>query len=343
MARITVDNLLDWINNEDWDHIEMAGGYDMVLKILEKRNALHRLDFESDSISNDLNIILYKLVTSDNKEVVKETYRRIKEEILNSPTLVNKDNKWYMVLDDMSELSMFFCKGGRHDDQSIVENVLGQGDWEPYDNTVNDLYDDVISELNPNNLSYLKEEVKKNLIGETISTDTDLLLEICGDDCGGEILVSEENFDKIFTDEQTLMFILKKYLSDIRSELYNLHWNAYNGAYRDEVYENIWSELEEYINKEGSDWVGTPSRKDPTKTKFEYYADVTNSIDHLIFMFLDSNKGYGGPHRISYFGSLESIINNMIYDGTLGCMHFRDPEYPDHRKVREYLNDDFDL
>lgn len=343
MSKITVQDLLNWINNEEWDLIEMAGGYDVVLSILERKNALHKLDFESNAIDNDLNIILYKLVTSGNKEVVKETYDRIKREIFSNRTLIEKDGRWFMVMEEMSDLSMFFCSRGRHNDQDIVSTVLKGEGWTPFDDPTNNIYDDVISELNSENKSILKEKVRENIIGKTIPTNTDLLEMICGDECDGEITVTNDNYDQIFEDEETLVFILDQYLHEIKSDLSNLHWNAYNNAYESEVYDRIWGELEDYIDKDGSDWVSYNSVTNPDKKFYYYHADVTNTINNLIFEFLDSNKGYGGPHRISYFGSLESIIENMIDDGTLECLSFRDPEYPDHRLVSKNLNDNFDL
>jgi len=344
MARISLDDLVNWINEDESELIEMAGGLNVVLGILEKKGALNRIDFNSETIDDDLNTILFKLITQFGPDVAKQTYERIKTEILNDNKLIYKDGKWYMVLDEIEELSLFFCKLNRQDSRSLAERILNQDDYfEFFYNTVDDLYDDVISELDDNNTIELRNHIYRSIIGTTVTLGSELLEDLCGGNCDDKVTITDENFDDVFQDEKTLVFLLENYLNDIRSQLYNNHWNAYNNAYSDEIYESLWDQLSQYVSKSSSDWVGFESKKDPSKKYYMYYADVTNSIDKLILDFLDSNKGYGGSHRIAYYGGLYSLIDGMINNGEIDCLYINTPDYPDHRKVREYLNNNFDL
>ncbi len=59
--------------------------------------------------------------------------------------------------------------------------------------------------------------------------------------------VNMENVKRIIDDEETMKELLNNQLGDLKSELYSIHNNAYNGAYTDEIYNSVWNELSEYF------------------------------------------------------------------------------------------------
>lgn len=65
-------------------------------------------------------------------------------------------------------------------------------------------------------------------------------------------------------------YLLDDELGDLKSELYQLHANAYNSAYETEVYDDIFSELNKYFEGKG-EWysVPHPSKKNTEIQKYK--------------------------------------------------------------------------
>ena len=133
MAKITTDDVIGFINNNDEDMISLYGGIYIMIEFLERRNRLTDIDFKSESIDDIRDKIFWSLVNSDNPETRKKTYDTIKYHFINGD-IDDIDGKWYLILKTPSDLSDFFCSrvGGRDSDSSTVEHVLGADFWEPY-------------------------------------------------------------------------------------------------------------------------------------------------------------------------------------------------------------------
>ena len=118
--------------------------------------------------------------------------------------------------------------------------------------------------------------------------------------------------------------------------MYNLHGNAYNGAYTDELYNMVWNALGdlfgkgEYVNDENS------------RNKNEYRVDITELFPLSIGDFFDVKRGYNDSiYDYSSFSSL--LIELFDYSNKYECLKLgRIPDYPDHIDVRNNLNSSFD-
>jgi hypothetical protein len=278
----------------------------------------------SDNLQDYQNDILYVLVNENPEKWINF----ICETVIDSD-LIKKGDDWYLYLNDQEDLADLFYDG-RESTKDIVKSVFGEDHWEPYWDTTDDIYRDVVEELNEKNLKKLYERILKEVEGETISTDTEYLEDL--DDSGSdEIVITKENFGGMFGDEQTLKYILESYASDIRQELFSLHSNCYNSAYEDEIYRSIWNELQEYVIGPG-EWITKPH---PYKknTEIQYNKLPLTAFEADINDYLHNNKGYGNSGTLEYHGSFIAI---MAEDRD--CLSVHAPDYPDSRTVDKNIN-----
>jgi hypothetical protein len=124
-------------------------------------------------------------------------------------------------------------------------------------------------------------------------------------------------------------------LEDIKSDLYSIHSGAYNSAYEADVYEEIFSELDDFFISEKGEYVYTshPYKKD---VKVEKYKLPIRDFEGLIVDYLDNNKNYGNSGTLGYHGGFLEILHS-----DKDCLSVRVPDYPDSRKVDKNINDYF--
>ena len=150
------------------------------------------------------------------------------KKLLESLHDVKEENgQYYLILDSLDELADLFKSYSRdvspHD---IAQGVLGEDYYEPYYNTTNDVFRDVVEELNPENKNYLKNKILETLKGVEIeingksSGEMELIASEQGHDDYME--VNSENIGRIFDDRETMKYLLKYELDDINSSLYSI-------------------------------------------------------------------------------------------------------------------------
>jgi hypothetical protein len=213
--------------------------------------------------------------------------------------------------------------------------LSGEDFFEPYYDTTNDVYNDVIEELTPENDRRLQEYIVDMLKGQQIPAETDELELIASEQGHPEFVeVDMENVKRIIDDEDTMKELLDDQLSDLKSELYSIHSGAYNSAMESEVYDEIWSELETYFEGHG-DWISRPHpyKKD---TQIQYFKIPIRDFESMVNDYLLNNKGYGSSGTLEYHGS---FIDIMAEDRD--CLSAQAPDYPDHRKVDKNINEYF--
>lgn len=325
--------IIDEVNNGNWDDYSQYFNDDMqlFLRIITKYGLLNHIDPLS---SNEYqNLILYNLINEDPDVWIPF----ICEKVI-SYDITIRDGKYYLHLNNLTDLSGFFYSGGRSDTKSIVKSVLSEDWWEPYWDTTNDVYNDVVEKLNKSNLQSLKERIFKELEGQSISTDTDLLEDLVNDG-EDEVQITSDNFFQMFEDEETLRFILKNYADEVRQELYSLHTNCYNSVYTDEIYNKIWSEL-------GTFFTGKPELKSsPIKNsdKKRYWseieiADIGSDIKKYLYETQDSPYA---QDSLEYIGSYTEMIRLGMHYSIWEYLDFRIPDYPDYTMVNKCINDSF--
>jgi len=296
--------------------------------MLKKRGRMGDIDPKNAADGGDWqNEYLLWLYDND-----KENYYKWIQSLLDDVVIEN--GKAYLELSDRGDLARLFCKNDRNGlSRDTIEEILnGESSWEPYYDTTDNVYRDVIEELTPENDKALQEYIVNDLKGEQISPETSELELIASEQGHPEYVeVNMENVKRIIDDEETMKELLNNQLGDLKSELYSIHSSSYNSAYEDELYNSIWNELKEYVIGPG-EWITKPH---PYKknTEIQYNKLPLTAFEADINDYLHNNKGYGNSGTLEYHGSFISI---MAEDRD--CLSVHAPDYPDFRKVDKNIN-----
>jgi hypothetical protein len=322
------DDIVEKFNNNDLDVEKYFNDYETFFSILKKRGLMGEIDPRNATDGGDWqNDYLLWLYDND-----KENYYKWIQELLDDVVIEN--GQAYLELVDRGELSKLFCKNGRNDvSRDTIESILsGESDWEPYWNTTDNVYRDVIEELTPENDKRLCEYIVDTLKGQQVLGLSDELALIASEQGHPDYVeVNMENVKRIVDDEESINELLDNQLQDLKSELYSIHGGAYNNAYEEEIWNEVWNELQQYVIGPGQ-WITKPH---PYKknTEIQYNKLPLTSFETDINDYLHNNKGYGSSGTLEYHGSFIAI---MAEDRD--CLSIRVPDYPDSRKVDKHIN-----
>jgi hypothetical protein len=254
------------------------------------------------------------------------------------------EDGYYLHLNDRTELADLFKTYGRDTSPyDVARAVLGEDYWEPYWDTTDDVYRDVIDDLNEENKNHLANYIVKNIGDQELPLDDyeDALFHQFSEEQGteGVFKITSENVMKFIKDEEAMKEMFRKDLDELKSELYSIHNNAYNGAYTDEIYNNVWNELSGYF--EPKSWkYNEKERYDGKKIQQEYIK--INDFYSDIYTFLSENedKQYS-DQSLEYWGSYTGFVSNMMDNGERDWLSFRIPDYPDWTRIKKNINDIF--
>lgn len=324
------NDIVEKFNNGDLDVEKYFNDYETFFSILKKRGLMSEIDpynaTDSDQWQNEYLLWLYH---ND-----KEAFNKWVPSLLND--VVVKDGVYYLDTDDRSELSKLFCDGRNDISRDTIENILsGESDWEPYWDTTDNVYRDVVEELNPDNIKHLGEYIVSHLEGKEIEPETELLSDIAVSQGTDNPTINYENVIQIINDEETLTYLWNnEYLEDLKGELYSIHSSSYNNAYEDTVWEEIWSELGTYFIGHG-EFVTRPHRYKKDTEVQNFVIPIANFESNVADFLLD-NKGYGNTGTLSYWGSYIGILAEWA-----DCLSVHSPDYPDSSKVDRNINELF--
>jgi hypothetical protein len=251
--------------------------------------------------------------------------------------VVYKDGVYYLDVDDRSELSKLFCDRGRNDiSRDTIESILsGESDWEPYWDTTDNVYRDVVEELNEDNLKRLNEYIVSSLEGIGIEPETEILSEIAEEQGNPEVAyVTLENVAKVINSEETMDYLFKGELSDLKSELYSIHSGAYNNAYESDVWKSVMNELGTYFIGNG-EFVTRPHRYKKDTQVQNFVIPIAN-FESDIVGFLEDGRGYGNTGTLEYWGSYLGMMEDWS-----DCLSVHSPDYPDFQEVEKNINEYF--
>ena len=323
------DEIVEMFNNGDLDVPKYFNDYQTFFKVLKKRGLMGEIDPKNaDGGENWQNEYLIWLYEND-----RENYYKWIPTLLND--VVFENGKAYLEIHDRGDLAKLFCDGHRYDlSRDTIETILsGDGDaYEPYWDTTQDVYNDVIEELTPENDKRLGEYIVKTLNGQQISADTDELQLISSEQGHPDYVeVNMKNVKRIIDDEETMKELLGDQLSDLKSELYSIHSSAYNSAYEESVWAELWSELGTYFEGDG-EWISKPH---PYKknTEIQYFKIPIKDFDAQVNDYLFNSKGYGNSGTLEYHGGFIEIMKE-----DRDCLSAQAPDYPDSRKVDKNIN-----
>ncbi len=272
-------------------------------------------------------------LTQAMKSYYEENPKFVIEFLLGYLDDVTMDGDKYWMTIDREELSKFFMDN-RDNSQGLAKLIL-QDDTPYLDSNYRDIYDltDYISNLTPDNISYLKSLVYNEVEGEEVEID------------GVKDIVTVNVINNMDDDE--LSKLIKQNTPNVLSELEKLNQYANESAIYDELYEDVMNGLRNLFEEHFF------SREIPFKRKtyksgtnepievqdFHYQVDVTKLLPRVIERVLDWG-GYSSDNDFEYYGSLESLLEYFL-DEEGEQIQVSWPEWPDDEIVREFINDNF--
>jgi hypothetical protein len=334
-------------NDGDWDDVSPIFNRKITtfLKFLKSKNLLDRIDinqipendFPEIEFLDSLGLLSgleYKSVPDEQsnryllymlEKTPKETLKFICDDLLTDVELRGED--YYLRLRDREELSEFFKDYSRETSpKDVARSVLGEDEiFEPFWDTTNDIYTDVIEVLTKENLAVVSHYIIEHIGNQVLSTgdyDTEFFDQISNE--SGEFTITTENVGELLRDEESMKLLLNDDLGDLKQELHSLHSNSYNSAYETEIYSDVMSELERLF-------VGNIIEEKYIQIR-DFYGDVHK--------FLSTFEGSGyNDENLDYHGSYTGIIKQLMDEDEMEYLDFRIPDYPDHREVDKNIND----
>ena len=319
-----IDEVIELFNDTELDVEKYFNDSETFFKIIEKRGRIDDLDLENNYMENDYLLYLSETNTEKFRE---EVAKQISDVTFGGEVPV-------LHLNDAGDLAKLFC-AGRNDisQDTIREILLGEADWDRYWDTTDDVYRDVIEELNEENLKYLYSYIVKNLEGIQIEPETELLEDIANVQNSEFVTINEKNVQSVVKDSETMGYLLDRDLSELDSELNSIHSNAYNMAYETAVFREVWGKLDDMFDVEKRKYIYKPH---PYKkeTQIEVLEIPIRDFYEPIRDYLYNNKGTS--QTLEYFGN---FINILEENGE--CLSIWAPDYPDSREIDKNINEIF--
>ena len=336
-----IQDYIDEFNSGELDSLlSMFGDMENILTFFKKRNALHLIDPFSGELTDYQNEILnYLLNNLNDKSMMKYIDSQLSD-------IEVKEDGYYLQLSDKSDLSGLFKDYSRDTSpRDIVKALFNDDNWEHFSDTTDDIYRDVIEELNPENIERLKQHMLDVLTNWKIEIDdeTPELFDNYADD-EGVFYVTPENVGEVIGDKESFMYLLDNdYLPDVTGDLHSIHYNAYNQAYESEIYDDVMSELETFFDVTTSKWITVPSSVNPEILR-EFYEirfkpnEVVNSIKKYV---ADRNNWGYYAYNIDYMGTWLTLMDSLMDNGEEEWLSFRIPDYADWTLTKRYINELF--
>jgi hypothetical protein len=302
---------------------------------LVKTKILDRFEYKSipEVLENDF--LLYKI--QQDPEVWLEW---ITGKILTD--VERRSDGYYLFLRGREELAELFDDSGRDvTAKEVAERVLHEDYYEDFYDSTNNVYEDVIEELDVENVIKLRNYIFREIGNVELSLDNydSEFFEDLSEEQGteGYFIIKEEDLDELIKDEDAMNELLSDDLSDLKGELYNIHNNAYNGAYQSELYSLIWSELDRHFVGRVID----QQIQSGEKIKWLQYVKIRD-FKGDVTKFLSNRLGSEyNEDKLDYYGSYTGMMKQLMDDDEYDWLDFRIPDYPDYSLVNKDINDIF--
>jgi hypothetical protein len=312
-----------------------------ILLYFKKRNVLHLIDpFSRELEDYQTEILNYLINNLGDKSMMKYIVSQLSD-------VEVKEDGYYLQLSDKSDLSgLFKDYGSETSPRDVVKALFNDDNWEHFSNTTDDIYDDVIEVLTPENIERLKTHILDTLTNWKIEVEEmqspDLFVEYADDE--GIFHITPENVGDVIGDKESFMYLLDEdYLPNVTGDLYSIHYNAYNQAYESEIYEDVMSELETFFDVTTSKWISVPSSVNPERLR-EFYEirfkpnEVVNSIKKYVS---DKNNWGYYAYNIDYMSTWLTLMDSLMDNGEEPWLNFRIPDYADSTLTKKYINEIF--
>jgi hypothetical protein len=320
-----LSELIDDFNNGQSRPSKMFGGAENFLKFVEMKGMMNLIDPRQLEPTEQNDLMLYFL----NNDIEQFDYWI--QEFLGDVTVV--DGEYYLTTTETAGevLGSLTCNNHRDSmsGKSVEEIIDGEYTWDFYD-TTDDVYRDVVEDLNEKNTDVLVKSLYEILKDEQIAVDEDL--EVLTDE--ETIKLTEEQIrNVVLKDRATFYYVVRNYASDIKDNLYSIHRNAYETAYSDEVYEDIWSAFDEIF--EGKPIYKTIKHPRAQNKEVEQLNLKLVNFKEKIEDFLIRYKGYNSG-TLEYYGYYTGVLNELG-----DCVDVYGPDYADWTKTKENINEYF--
>jgi hypothetical protein len=326
---MTFEEIIDDFNNGELDVTKYFNNYQTFFSILKKRGYMSMVDPTAPDSSEWQNEYLIWLYEEDRKKFYEYVVT-----LLNSDLIMDDSGNIFLETTDRGSFSKLFCSNRNDISRDTIEQILsGEDAFDPYWDTTDDVYRDVIEELTPENDKRLQEYIVDILNGREVEPEGEELELIASEQGHPEFaIITSENVKRIIDDEESMNYLLNNGLEDLKSELYSIHSSSYNSAYEEQVYDDIFDKINEYFNGNG-EWSSRPHtyKKDTMVEIFKI--PVASNFDSVILDYLNYNKGYGSSGTLEYWGSYLSIL-----DESVDCLSVYSPDYPDSRLIDKNIN-----
>ena len=322
------EKIIDNFNNNEYDIKSYFGGYKTFFNFLKKRGLISKVDIYNPEYQNHY---LMWLHDEDFKQ-----FNKFVVDIL-SDLVMDENGKIYLDIADRSELSELFCTRGRNTLSIHQIASLLRGDSEYwFDYSTNDIYRDVISELNPKNMKILEQHIVDSLKNVEVEPKTELLRELSKEQGSADLVkIDSSIISDIIDDEDTINYLLENYLDELNGNLNSLHSQAYTTAYEDQMHSAVMNELQEYFDGYGEFYSRPHSFKKNTMTE-RFRIPVASNFDDIIMDYLDQGKNSLSRGSLEYFGSYISLVQD-----SQDCLSVYPDDYPDSSKVDTLVNELF--
>ncbi len=339
MSRLSAQHLLDEFNDGNWDEVGayFDKNFQLFLNYLKKYGLDKQLNY--NNIDDDYKNILLLARLKENPE---ETLKFICDNLITD--VYSMKDGYYLYLNDREELAKLFKSYSRDvSPYDVAKGVLGEDFFEPFSDTTYDVYQDVIEYLNESNINHLAHYIVKNIGNQELSLDEhdeDLFYEFSEEQgTEGFFQITSQNVMELIKDNSAMELMLKNDLYDLSRELYSIHYNAYNSAYADEMYEAVWSELEEYFVP-GS-WEHVTKELSGGKKRTYEYIKIRDFKKDMYDFLVENELPQWNEQYLDYYGDYIRTIENMMDNGEREHLSFRIPDYPDWDRVEKNINDMF--
>lgn len=357
-----IEELIEEFNSGDWNSISKIfnNKIEVFLSFILRKGLINELDLSNIPYNNVPSFnFLVKTKILDNFD-----YRSIPELLENDFLLYKiqqdpevwlewltktilrdverRSDGYYLHLRDRTELAELFDDSGRDGTaKDAAERVLGEDYWEDFYDSTHNVYEDVIEELDEVNINKLRSYIFREIGNVEFSLEKydSEFFEGLSEEQGteGYFVIKETDLDELIKNEEAMKQLLDDDLDELKSELFSIHSNAYNGAYQSEIYGLIWSELDiHFVGR-----VIDEQTKIGETTKWLQYVKIRD-LQGNVEKFLSNRLGSEyNEDKLDYEGSYTTMMKRLMDDGEYDWLDFRIPDYPDYDLVTKDINDIF--
>lgn len=336
-----IQEYIDEFNSGELESLQsLFGGIENILSFFKKRKVLHLIDpFDRGLEDYQTEILNYLLNNLDDKSMMKYIASQLSD-------VEVKDDGYYLQLSEKDDLCQLFKSYGGRDvaPRDVVQALFNDNNWEHFSDTTDNIYQDVVEVLTPENMERLKQHMLDVLTNWKIEVDDsspDLFNNYSED---GIFYLTPENVGDVIGDEESFMYLLDNdYLPDVTGDLHSIHYNAYNSAYESEIYDDVMNELSTFFDITTSKWITEPSSVNPEILR-EFYEikfnpnEFVNSVKKYV---ADRNNWGYYQYNIDYIGSWLTLMDTLMDNGQEDWLDFRTPDYADWTITKEHINDLF--